>query len=474
MKKVYLIGLTMMLGLSGCATQPTSGVVDLPPAVKKHFPEYNVHQYSLSNGLKVIVKEDHRAPVMVSQVWYKVGSSYEHSGITGVSHVLEHMMFKGTDKLGPNQFSTIIAENGGRENAFTGRDYTAYFQQMESTRLPVSLELEADRMRNLILDAEEFKKEIQVVMEERRMRTDDNPQAFTYEQFNAAAYVNSAYHAPIVGWMDDLENMRIQDLADWYQRWYAPNNATLVVVGDVKHEDVFKLAEKHFGDLAPSALPVRKPRREIDQTGERRIKVKVPAQVPLLVMGYKTPSIMNTKQEWEPYALDVLAAILDGGNSARFSKNLVRGKQIAASVGAGYDAFTPGQETFTFSGTPAQGKNVAALEKAIRSELEQVKTKLVSQSELDRVKAQVVAAKVYEKDSVFYQAMSIGMLETVGMNWVLGEQYVDNIKAVTPEQIRTVAKKYLIDDYLTVAELDPLPLDNKTKTRMSGGSRHVR
>ena len=225
-----------------------------------------VHEYQLDNGLKLIVKEDHRAPVMVSQVWYKVGSSYEHDGITGVSHVLEHMMFKGTSAHPAGEFSRIIAENGGSENAFTSRDYTAYFQTMEKSRLPVSFELEADRMRNLVIPEQEFLKEVQVVMEERRMRTEDNPQSLTYEQFNATAYVNSPYRIPVIGWMDDLESMHVEDLKSWYRKWYAPNNATVVVVGDVDPDQVYALAKKYFGPLKPSEIEPAKPSRKAEKS----------------------------------------------------------------------------------------------------------------------------------------------------------------------------------------------------------------
>lgn len=468
MKNKFIAMLVMSsLAISGCATQ-TAVEGTLAQAEMKHFPDHNIYEYHMKNGLRVIVKEDHRAPVMVSQVWYKVGSSYEYGGITGVSHVLEHMMFKGTEKLGPNEFSKIIAANGGSENAFTGRDYTSYFQQMEKSRVAVSFENEADRMRNLKLDPEEFSKEVKVVMEERRMRTDDDPQAKTYEQFNAAAYVNSPYHWPIIGWMDDLENMDIEDLTAWYRMWYAPNNATVVVAGDVDHAEVFDLAEKYFGELEPSVLAKRKPRREIEQKGERRVKVEAPAQLPYFMMGYKTPSVVTAKEAWEPYALDVLAGILDGGNSARFANNLIRGSQIAAGVSAGYDLFTPRQELFTFSGTPSKGKSVADLEEAIKKEIKKIKDTRVSQEELDRVKAQVVANKVYERDSVFYQAMNIGMLETIGLDWRVGEQYPDKINAVTAEQVQAVAKKYFIDDKLTVAELIPLPIE---KSGNLGGNR---
>jgi zinc protease len=388
----------------------------------KAFPEYQTYETVLKNGLKVIVREDHRAPVMVSQVWYKVGSSYEPTGITGVSHVLEHMMFKGTEKLGPNEFSRIISANGGKENAFTGRDYTSYFQQMEKTRLAVSFEHEADRMRNLKLNADEFAKEIKVVMEERRMRTEDDPQALTYEQFNATAYSTSPYHHPVIGWMDDLEHMTVQDLSAWYQQWYGPNNATLVVAGDLNHKEVFALAEKYFGDLKPSEITPPKPRAEVAQRGERRVVIKAPAQLPFFMMGYKTPSVVNAQEEWEPYALSVLAAVLDGGNSARFAKRLVRGDEIAASISTSYDPFTPAQEVFTFSGTPTQNHSVADLEKAIKKQIDILKKEAVSEQELARVKAQVVASKIYEKDSLFYQAMSIGMMETTRQPWILGEQ----------------------------------------------------
>ncbi|MGR9051189.1 MAG: M16 family metallopeptidase, partial [Gammaproteobacteria bacterium] len=294
-----------------------------------------VHEFRLDNGLKILVKEDHRSPVVVSQIWYKVGSSYEPSGISGISHMLEHMMFKGTDKLKPGEFSRIIAANGGNENAFTGRDYTAYFQTMEKSRLPVSFELEADRMRNLHLLDEELKKELEVVYEERRMRTEDKPRAKTQEYFIAMAYSNSPYKNPIIGWPSDIENYTINDVQKWYQRWYGPNNATLVVVGDVEPKAVFALAEKHFGPLKPSDIKAVKPQTEIEQHGVRRMVVKLPAKLPYLVMGYKVPVLKTVDQEWEAYALEVMAGVLDGGNSARLESGIVRGRQLAVSASAG-------------------------------------------------------------------------------------------------------------------------------------------
>ncbi|TVO70983.1 M16 family metallopeptidase [Sedimenticola selenatireducens] len=434
--------------------------------------ESRVQETMLDNGMKIIVKEDHRAPIMVSQVWYKVGASYEPDGITGISHALEHMMFKGTALHPPGQFSRIIAQNGGTENAFTGRDYTAYFQTMSSDRLEIALELEADRMRHLTLPADEFAKEIEVVKEERRLRTEDKPTGQVYEQFSALAYRSLPYANPVIGWMNDLENMKIEDLADWYRLWYAPNNATLVVVGDVKPEAVFSLAKQYFGPLKREAIPKLKPLREPQQKGETRSVVKVPANEPYMIMGFKTPAVTTAEKRWEPYALEMLVAVLDGGNSARFSKHLVRGSEIAVSAGAEYNAFTRLPGMLLIDGTPAQGRTMQELESALRQEIVRLRSELVTEEELDRVRTQVIASKVFELDSVFYQAMEIGMLETVGLDWRLIDQYVAALKQVTPEQVREVAERYLVDDNLTITQLEPLPMDNVKPVRRATGGRH--
>lgn len=431
-----------------------------------------VSEHVLGNGLKVLVKEDHRSPIAVSQVWYKVGSSYEPNGITGISHMLEHMMFKGTDKHAPGEFSRIIAENGGEENAFTGEDYTAYFQTMEASRLAVSFELEADRMRHLHLLADELKKELQVVTEERRMRTDDNPQAKMQEHFAALAYTNSPYKNPVIGWPSDIANYKVEDLQAWYQRWYAPNNATLVVVGDVQPKAVFALAEQYFAALKPSQLETIKPQTEVEQAGVRKMTVKLPAKLPYLLMGYKVPVLKTAEHEWEAYALEVLAGVLDGGSSARLESGLVRGKQIAVSVGASYGLSSRLSNLFTLEGTPAEGKNVWALESALKDEITKLQIKLIDNDELQRIKAQVLAKAVYERDSGFYQAMQLGMLETVGLGWKVVDEYVDKVNQVTAEQVREVARKYLIEDKLSVAYLEPLPITgNISETKIDKGVR---
>ena len=445
----------------------------VPPSLSWAWTPTPVHEYTLDNGLKLLVKEDHRAPVVVSEVWYKVGSSYEHLGITGVSHVLEHMMFKGTTTHPPGEFSRIIAENGGRENAFTSRDYTGYYQQLEKSRLKISFELEADRMRNILLSQEEFEKEVKVVMEERRLRVEDNPQSTTLEQFNATAFTNSPYQNPVIGWMNDLENLTLDDLKYWYETWYAPNNATVVVVGDVDPDEVYELAKKYFGPLKPSKITPLKPRKEIPQQGTRRIEVKAPAELPVLIMGYKVPVIMNAEEEWEPYALEVLANVLSGGGSSRIVDRLVRGSAIAAGAAASYNPYSRHDDVFMLSGTPTPGNSVEDLENALTNEVTQLKETPPLKEELDKVKAQVVAATVYEQDSIFYQAMQLGGLTTIGLDWRLADQYVERIRAISPEQVQAVAKKYLIPEHLTVAVLDPLPMTETTRRPAPAGGQRV-
>ncbi len=432
--------------------------------------EEGVQTITLGNGMKVIVQENHRAPVVVTQVWYKVGGSYEHDGLTGVSHVLEHMMFKGTEKIPSGKFSEIIAAKGGRENAFTSKDYTAYFQRISSEHLELCLSMEADRMRNLLLSEDEFVKEIEVIKEERRLRTDDKPTALTYERFNSVAFTNNPYRQPIIGWMEDLETMDADDMRDWYQTWYAPNNATLVVVGDVKVKDVFAMAKEHFGPLKPSDVPQLKPRREVQQYGTQRVQVKVPAKVPYLVMGYKVPVLNSVEDATDIYALELLAGILDGGNSSRFSKNLVRGSQIATSAGASYSLYSLHDSLFTLSAIPADGVSSADMEDALIAEIKAIQEQVPTAEEMSRVKAQVVASSVYEQDSSFYQAMKKGILETVGLGWHIDDEYVDRINAVTAEQVQQVAQKYFVNEHLTVAELIPQPIDTKQSVSTEGMS----
>ncbi len=418
-----------------------------------------VHEYVLSNGMKVLVKPDNRAPVVISQVWYGVGSSHEYGGITGISHALEHMMFKGTARYPGGEFSRIIAEQGGRENAFTSRDYTAYHQMLAADRLEIALRLEADRMRNLALPEDEFVQEMRVVEEERRLRTEDNPNALLFEHVNATAWLNSPYGIPVIGWMTDIENYTVADLRDWYDRWYAPNNATLVVVGDVDPDEVHRMARRYFGPVKARDLPEIKPRAETRQRGERRVVVRAPARVPSVLMGYKVPVLMTADEDWEPYALLVAAGVLDGGESARFARELVRERELAAGAGAGYSAFSRLDTLFMLSATPSSDTSLAELEAALTGALERLREEPVSETELERVKAQVVAREVYRLDSVQGQAMQLGVLEKVGLGWRTLDEIPDRVRAVTAEQVQAVARKYFNEDQRTVGWLEPLPID---------------
>ena len=420
----------------------------------------NVKQYTLKNGLELLVKPDKRAPVVVSQIWYKVGGSYEHNGITGISHALEHMMFRGTKKYGPGEFVKIISQNGGYENASTAMDYTFYYEQLSADKLALAFKLEADRMRNLVLDTKIFKKEIQVVMEERRMRVDDNPQSLTYERFTAAAYLSSPYHHMTIGWMNDLQNLTDQDLKKWYKAWYAPNNAIVVVVGDVNPDKVYQLAKKFFGPLKPEQLPTIKSRKEVKSLGERQVVIEAPAKLPYILMGYNVPVVKTAKKAWVPYALDVIDGILDAGPSSRLQSKLVRGRQIAAVAGSGYNPFSRLNNLFILFGTPRKNHNISELKKAFLQEINDLKTKPVTSAELARIKAQVIAGHIYEQDSITSQAQEIGSLAVVGLPWQLADEYVKNIEAVTPAQIQMVAKEFLTNKRLTVARLKPLPIEN--------------
>ncbi|MBI3431425.1 MAG: insulinase family protein [Hydrogenophilales bacterium] len=431
-----------------------------------------VTDVTLDNGLRVIVQEDHRAPVMVSQVWYRAGSMDEFNGTTGVAHVLEHMMFRGTKTVPPGEFSKRIAAAGGRENAFTNRDHTAYFQQMQKDRLELAMQLESDRMANLVIRDDLFAKEMQVVMEERRLRTDDQPQSVVYEHLMAAAYQESPYRRPVIGWMDDLQHLTAQDARDWYARWYVPNNATLVVAGDVKADDVIALAKRYFGVLPARALPTRKPQDEPAQIGEKRIVVKAPAKLPYLLMAWHAPVLRDWQKDTAPYALQILAGVLSGNDSARLQQALVKTQQIAVSASAGYDAVSRGPGMFMIDATPAPGKSVDELEKAIRDQVGRLQRDGISEAELARVKAQVIAADVYQRDSLFYQAMQLGEYVTAGLPPAALAHRVDKLRAVSVQDVQAAAKQWLQDDQLSVGVLDPQPLQPQTHRAAVPGVRH--
>jgi len=454
-------------GLLRRALVPLAGLLLAAPVLANPF------ETRLDNGMRVVVKEDRRAPSVVHMVWYKVGAMDEVDGHSGVAHVLEHMMFKGTEKVGPGEFNKIVAGVGGRDNAFTGDDYTAYFQQVPADQLPRMMELEADRMRHLTFKDEDFAKELAVVKEERRMRTDDKPRSLVYEELMASAFHAHPYRRPVIGWMADLDHMRAEDARRWYQRWYAPQNATLVVVGDVDHTAVFEQARRIYGAVAAGeALPERPQIEEPPRRGERRSIVHAPAELPYIAMAWAVPTLRDPAAGQDVYALQVLAAVLDGYSGARLSRHVVRDARVAVSAGADYDGVARGPSLFYMDGAPAAGKTVADVEAALRAELARIQIDGVAADELARVKTQAVASRVYKRDSLMGQAMEIGMLEVVGLSWQDEAIMLEGIRRVTAEDVQSVARRYFSDDQLTVAILDPLPPGEAPKRTASVPVRH--
>lgn len=432
------------------------GTICLPFGAMAADPQ-PTHEFTLDNGLKVVVREDHRAPVVVSQIWYKVGSSYETPGQTGLSHALEHMMFKGSSKTGPGEASLILRDLGAEENAFTSDDYTAYYQVLARDRLAVAFELEADRMASLKLPADEFSREIEVIKEERRLRTDDKPTSKAYERFKAMAYPASGYHTPTIGWMADLDRMKVEELRHWYESWYVPNNATLVVVGDVKPDEVKALAERFFGPIPRREVPPSKKPLELAEPGERRITLHVQTQLPTLMYGFNVPSLATAEDPRSVNALRLIAALLDGGYSARIATQLERGEELVSGAGASYDPFARGDSLFTINATPnvQKKKTLADVEAGIWRLLNELKTKPPTANELERVRAQVIASLVFERDSITSQASTIGELETVGLSWKLIDEELAALQSVTPADIQKAASTYFTRERLSVAHVLP-------------------
>jgi zinc protease len=412
-------------------------------------------EFRLDNGLKIVVQEDHRAPVVVTEVWYKVGSSYETMGQTGISHALEHMMFKGTPKVPAGEFSRIVNKFGGNDNAFTTNDFTAYYQLYAADRLPLALELEADRMANLVIDPVQFASEIQVVMEERRMRTDDNPDSIAYERFAAAAFLTSPERIPTIGWMTDIQQLTALDLRHWYETWYTPNNATLVVVGDVDPAQVKTLAQKYFGAIPARAVPKVPLPRELPEPGQRELALKLPAKVPALFIGFNVPSLNTEATPDEAYALRMMVGVLDEGSSARFETRVVRQQQVAVAIGTGYDLFGRGDTLVTINAVPNDKRSLEEVRKAVMAEIEKLKSDPIDAEEMKRVYAGILAGNVFDRDSIVNQANTIGSLESVGLGWRTLDILPQKLQAVTPEQIRAVARKYLVPARMTVLSMQP-------------------
>ena len=436
-----------------------------------------VEQFTLANGLTVIVKPDRRAPTAVHMLWVRAGSMDEVDGTSGVAHVLEHMLFKGTPTVPAGDFSRRVAALGGRENAFTSKDYTGYFQQIPANRLEEVMRLEADRFAHNQWPDAEFAKELEVVKEERRLRTEDNPRALLHEVSEAAIFTASPYRRPIVGWMSDLQAMTPADAREFFQRWYVPANAVVVVAGDVQGAQVRQWAEKYYGSVPARAVPVRKPREEPLQAGIRRLAFKAPAEQAYVSLAFKVPGLQSlaaSADHADALALTVLAAVLDGYSGARLERALTQGPQrVADSVGASNGLWGRGPQVFTLEGVPAQGKTSEQVEQALRAQVARIAREGVTEAELNRVKTQWVAGEVFKLDSVFNQARELATSWVQGLPLDAHEQLITRLRAVTAEQVKAVANRYFGDDQLTVAVLLPQPLDKNRKPRTPApGARH--
>jgi zinc protease len=436
----------------GCVAV-TSLLALVPAGQQAMAGRLTVQEFTLANGLKVLLVEEHKAPVITVQIWYKVGSRNEIMGRAGLSHMLEHMMFKGTPKYGKGEFSKIIEKNGGNDNAFTSQDYTAYFENLAADKLELALELEADRMKGLLLDDKEFQLEREVVKEERRLRVEDVPMAYLIEQMYAQAFMVHPYHWPIIGWFNDLDAMTREDLKTYYEKYYVPNNATLVIVGDVKAETALPLIKKHFEGIPQGSPPPPLSAVEPEQKGERRIVVKRDAQLPFIYFGYKVPNFKSR----DVHALAVLETILSTGKSARLYDALVYRKKQALQVGAGYNELAADPEFFTFYATVKPGVKIADVELAVLAEIDRLKQVPPTERELKKAKNQVEARYLFEQDSVFRQAMLLGTAETVGAGWQYIADYVAKLRDVTKEDVQRVAHDYLSEDTRTVGILLPPP-----------------
>lgn len=410
-------------------------------------------EYVLSNDMRVLLVEVPKAPVATVQVWYKVGSRNEMMGRAGLSHMLEHMMFKGTNRFPKGSFSRLIRKNGGMDNAFTSQDFTAYFENLAADRVTLALELESDRMQGLILDGNEFKTEREVVKEERRLRSEDDPQGALVEALFAQAYVSHPYHWPVIGWFSDLDAMTLEDLQRHYDTYYSPNNATLVIVGDIKADTLIQTITKLFEPIPKGPTPKPMVAAEPEQRGERRFMLKREAQVPFVMMGYRVPNYTSD----DSYALNILESILSHGKSSRLYQSLVYDQKLALAVGAEYSLMQADPGLFYFYALVRPGEKIESVEESLLKEIRRLQTEPPTELELQRAKNQIEAGRVFEQDSNFRHAMLLGEAETIGAGWRKVSQFIERTQAVTAQDVQRMANKYLIDDTKTVGMLIPQP-----------------
>lgn len=435
--------IALLMALMGMATELSARALEF-------------RDYTLANGLRVILLRTDRAPLIFSQMWYRVGAMDEEPGKSGLAHMLEHMMFKGTQTLEPGEYSRTIARNGGEDNAATAHDYTSYYAKLSSDRLELALRLEADRMRGLKLQDKEFRSENQVVREERRTRTDNSPAARMQEKFIAEVFRVHPYGRPVIGWMKDIESHTLGDLQRWYDRYYAPNNAILVVVGDFTFDKATALVEQYFAPFAANpgmkaaALP-----REPPQSDARRVQMaEKGVAVSRWNMAFHVPTLADPTARQEVYALDVLTSLLADGGSSRLYRLLVVEKKLALTVGVSLDGISRDPGLMSIHATAKAKTDLAVLEQEILAEIARLRDEPVADAELEKVKNGLLADDIFAKDSVDHLAWSVGELAVVGADWqeVLFH-YPEKIRTVTAQEVQEVARRYLDPAKATVGIL---------------------
>ena len=418
---------------------------------------HTTFETTLQNGLKVIIREDHRSPMVMTQIWYRVGSSDESGNLLGISHVLEHMMFKGTNKVPNDEFTRLSRIYGGSINAATFTNYTNYYQLYPKNYFPMALELEADRMTNLLLRQQDFEPEIKVVMEERRLRTDDNPRVLAFERFKWIAYPTSTYRQPVIGYMKNLQHIQLEDVKKWYRDWYTPNNAILTIVGDVDSQSALLQVQKYFGDIPARKIPPRNNVSEFDHVGYRHMELNLPVQVPNLFMAWNVRSLVTAPNPQDAYALTIIRSILDSGISSRLQDRLVRDKKILTALSVSYDPYSRGDSLFSISALPVDGISLQEAEKSVQAEIDLLKTELIQHAEIERVTTKFVSNLVYNQDDIAGQSRMIGNLEINGLSYRLMDQLPKYFETVTPQDIQRVANLYFNRENMSTLYLTPTP-----------------
>jgi zinc protease len=439
-----------LLVLAVCLTL-VAGEASAQTAAPAAAQQLAVTEATLDNGLRVLVQDDPRNPIVAVQVFYRVGSRNERPGATGLAHFLEHMMFKGTPTYGRGQIARLIEENGGRENAYTTKDVTSYYTNIAADKLDLVLGIEADRMRHLLLDAAEIDSERKVVTEERRMRSEDDPDGLVSEAMSSLAFKAHPYRWPIIGWMSDIARINRAELRAFYDTYYLPNNAILVIAGDVRPAAALAMVRRHFAGVRRGPAPPLVTAIEPPAIDERRLVVRrEQAQLPLVNIAWHVPNHTSP----DAPALELLSTVLSSGRASRLYQKLVYEKRMVLGAGGDYSYFSLDPSLFWFYAAPLPGQAPEAVEQALLAEIERLKQDVVPEEELARARNQIEASFVWQQDSVFSRASVLGRFELLG-SWRLLDDYLPKLRAVTAADLQRVARTYFALDRKNVAILLP-------------------